>query len=334
VIKEARRRQYLRWAQSAAAAAIVLAGLAVGALAMLSGGGSVHRGARRDPVRPAGPPRSAASFGVRLTPSLDGGSYGWCVGVQERSGGIAGGGCAMTPVASSPLAFTLSEGGARTRTWSVVVLTTPQVAAVLVNARERVRTQALHGLPYGLRAARIVLPLPPRKSHGRRRIAAPPPEPTLVALGADGRALPSTGAPVPEGGVRLAASGPCALRAVGLPGLTPQWSHIASAITAFPGRIVGQAFFSCVDTEYSWQKWPLDAAILLDAQHPGAPPAPIPGMQAVKTAPGYFNGPGDFKGELTAVRRGDAWLVIAGGKSLSQRLAVLRHLKAAVRLPT
>jgi hypothetical protein len=117
-----------------------------------------------------------------------------------------------------------------------------------------------------------------------------------------------------------------------LPSLAPQWSHVASAITPFPGTIIGRAFFSCIDTEYYLQKWPLDAAILLDATHPGVPPAPIPGLEAVKNAPGYFNGPGDFKGELTAVRRGNAWLVVAGGKSLSQRLEVLRHVTATVRL--
>jgi hypothetical protein len=132
--------------------------------------------------------------------------------------------------------------------------------------------------------------------------------------------------------VSLSSRGPCALKAEGLPGLHAQWSHVASAIQGFPGRLIGRPFFSCIDTEYYLQKWPLDAAILLDAAHPGAAPAPIPGLEAVKSAPGYFNGPGDFKGELTAVRRGDAWLVVAGGDSLSQRIELLGHVKATVRL--
>jgi hypothetical protein len=112
----------------------------------------------------------------------------------------------------------------------------------------------------------------------------------------------------------------------------PQWSHLASAIRPFPGKLVGRAFFSCIDTEYYLQHWPLDAAILLDAAHPGVPPAAIPGLTAVAGQRGYFNGPGDFKGELTATRFANAWLVVAGGSSLAQRIDVLRHLTPTVKL--
>jgi hypothetical protein len=46
--------------------------------------------------------RTAAAFGIRLSPALDGGQYGWCVGVEEVPyAGIADGGCSMTPVAST-----------------------------------------------------------------------------------------------------------------------------------------------------------------------------------------------------------------------------------------
>jgi hypothetical protein len=245
---------------------------------------------------------------------------------------VVGGGCSTTPIASTPLAFSTSESSAKARKETIVVLTGPQVAAILVGGNRRVSTLALRALPYGLRVARIVLPLTVRRSAAGRLTVRAPAHPTLVALDAQGRTLPSPlgfkrGAPV-----HLSAHGPCALRAAGLPDLTPEWSHIASAITPFAGVIVGHAFFSCIDTEYYLHNWPLDAAILLDASHPGTAPAPIPGLTAVTGEPGYFNGPGDFKGELTAVRRGDGWLVVAGGKSLEQRLDVLRHLTASVRL--
>jgi hypothetical protein len=78
--------------------------------------------------------------------------------------------------------------------------------------------------------------------------------------------------------------------------------------------------------------WPLDAAVLLDAAHPGTSPAAIPGLEPVPGRRGYFNGPGDFKGELTATRVGDSWLVLAGGSGLAQRLEILRHLTATVKL--
>lgn len=329
VIKEAHRRQRVRRARTAAACLLI--GFGIGTFALLGGGGSTHYAATSDPVRPPGQPRIATHFGIRLSPSLNGGTYGWCVGVEERPGAITGGGCSMTPAASTPLLSRQSEGAGRSHKWSVVVLTTPQVAAMLVNGHQRVPTVALQGLPYGLRAARIVLPWRVTKSGGRSTVA-PPPEPALIALNARGLTIPSAVGRVPGASARLASRGPCALTAGGLPSLAPQWSHVASAITPFPGTIIGRAFFSCIDTEYYLQKWPLDAAILLDATHPGVPPAPIPGLEAVKNAPGYFNGPGDFKGELTAVRRGNAWLVVAGGKSLSQRLEVLRHVTATVRL--
>ena len=45
-----------------------------------------------------------------------------------------------------------------------------------------------------------------------------------------------------------------------------------------------------------------------------------------------MNGPGLFKGPLTATRNGDAWLVVAGGSGLAQRIELLRHIKATVRL--
>jgi hypothetical protein len=48
--------------------------------------------------------------------------------------------------------------------------------------------------------------------------------------------------------------------------------------------------------------------------------------------PGYFNGSGDFHGDLTATRVGDAWLVVAGGSGRAQRIRVLHHLTATITL--
>lgn len=110
-----------------------------------------------------------------------------------------------------------------------------------------------------------------------------------------------------------------------------EWSHTARSIRPLVGPLVGHAFFSCIDTEYYLNHWPLDAAILLDAAHPSGPPAPIPGLLPVPGAPGLVNGPGDFKGELTATRHSNAWIVVAGGSGLAQRITVLRHLTAAIR---
>jgi hypothetical protein len=244
----------------------------------------------------------------------------------------------MTPVTSTPLAMQMSGESASTGRYSIVVVTTPQVAAILVNDRRRVPTVALPGLPYGLRAARIQLrvprtlrPIRVTSTPALRHVVPRPPEPTIMALDRQGR-------PIPNRVVRerierpdISGRGPCSLRAGGLPGLAPQWSHVASAIRPFPGKLVGRAFFSCIDTEYYLKHWPLDAAILLDAAHPGAVPAAIPGLTPVPGAPGFFNGPGDFKGELTATRNDSTWLVVAGGRNLAQRIEVLRHLTPTVK---
>jgi hypothetical protein len=218
---------------------------------------------------------------------------------------------------------------------SLVVLTTPQVAAILVNGRQRIATVALPGLPYGLRAARVVSHVSPvrhKDSRARGRVFARPFEPEVVALDAHGRPIPSANARGPFEAPNTSGRGPCALRASGLPGLAPQWSRVAGAIRPFSGQLVGRAFFSCIDTEFFLQRWPLDAAILLDAAHPGVPPAAIPGLSPVSGQRGYFNGPGDFKGELTATRLRNAWLVVAGGSGLAQRIQVLRHLTPTVKL--
>jgi hypothetical protein len=128
-------------------------------------------------------------------------------------------------------------------------------------------------------------------------------------------------------------SGPCQLTASGLPGLAPQWGHVATAIQPYGQRIIGRAFFSCTDTEYYMRGWPLDTAILLDAQHPGRIPAPIPLMTPVRGMPGLFNASAGWHGQLTARRDGASWLVVAGGSGLAQRIEVLSHLRARIALP-
>jgi hypothetical protein len=239
----------------------------------------------------------------------------------------------MTPTTSTPLAMQLSNASLKTHIESIVVIGAPQMAAVLVGGDRHVPTVALPGLPYGLRAARILLPLKIQTGRRGRLGFSPPREPAIVALDARGRPLRAGTA-----GTRLqwpdtAGRGPCSLHAGGLPGLSARWSHVANAIRPFPGgELVGHAFFSCIDTEYLLNRWPLDAAILLDGAHPGTAPAAIPGLTPVLGRRGYFNGPGDFKGELTATRLHNAWLVVAGGRNLAQRIEVLRHLTPTVSL--
>jgi hypothetical protein len=75
--------------------------------------------------------------------------------------------------------------------------------------------------------------------------------------------------------------GVCELGQHGLPGLTPEWG---STMTSLPivGDYVGELFASCVSTEYYLHGWPMVAAVLLDARHPGAVLGPIPGARRVR----------------------------------------------------
>lgn len=344
VIEEARRRQRRRRTRGAIGAMLVAAGVGGVVLILLGGSSkSLVRDSGSGGHVPFAHARNTgrADFKVQVTPNLAGGFAGWTVLVEER-GGFEGGSGGPPPVSSTPL-----FGGtfANTRTsQSVFTLTTPQVAAVLVPGKARVPTLALPELPYGWRAARIVLAVKARPAPDRpgSTITVPPaplPPLTLVALDRSGHPIaeghPSEQAQTPtlywEYPARPA-RGACALHARGLSALSPRWGNVATVIRAFPGRIVGRAFLSCIDTEYYLHNWPLDVAILLDAEHPGHPPAPIPNMTGISGAPGFYDARSGFSGELTATRYGPTWLVIEGGSGPGQRIQVLRHLTATVKL--
>jgi hypothetical protein len=118
-------------------------------------------------------------------------------------------------------------------------------------------------------------------------------------------------------------AGACGLAQRGLPGLTAEWG---STITTIPAvkHYVGELFVSCVSTEYYLHGWPLTAAVLLDAGHPGATLGPIPGAAAVPGHPGVV----DFAGaSLSAKRVANAWLLVQGGSGTTQRLRVLKALR-------
>jgi hypothetical protein len=323
VIEEARRRQRRRRSRAAGATVTALLLAIAGGILVATLGGGPHRGARQaypSPPRLARSDAGGARVGqARLAPALEGGSYGWTVM-------LGGGGscCAGTP-ARGNLAGALIEEHAGYE--ALTLLSGPEVAAVIVNGVKRLPVTPLPvRLPFDLRLIQVKIP---------RAGPFPGLAQALIPLDARGHDIRSFANPELRISVRWwerparLPQRPCRLRTLGLSGLTPQWGHLASAILPYPGHIIGQAFFSCIDIEYYLQGWPLDAAILLDAGHPGALPAAIPGLVRVPGAPGFFNGPGDYHGELTASRRGNTWLVVAGGSGLSQRMQVLRHLRAS-----
>jgi hypothetical protein len=244
------------------------------------------------------------------------------------------------------------------------VLTGPQVAAVRIGHRT-IRTFTSSQLPTGDRAAVFLLaarsptPIvgarPGQPIHSRMRVLEPGPRmrwtsvPTTAVLPLDsaGRVL-ATAAPAPDygyvrgwsfwqapsavtpniheprySGRTQPGAGACELSQHGLPGLTPEWG---STITRIPTvrKYVGELFVSCVSTEYYLHGWPITAAVLLDAGHPGAVLGPIPGARPVSGHPDTVDFAG---GSLSARRVGNAWLVVQGGSSTTQRVAVLKALQ-------
>ena len=291
------------------------------------------RGARpsgRGPAAALAPGRPGALAGARITPTLTGGTFGWNVSLY---GG--GGSCCTVPERGHALSF-LTTGVTASGRVTATFLAGPELAAIVLHGH-RLRSRKIR-LPYGLQVLQVSFQLPHRPAS--REPAAPPSLPAVRGVDRRGRVLNEALRPYAPGIAERwwkhpspPAPGPCRLRAQGVPGLTPEWGHTASAILPFGAAITGRAFFSCIDVEYYLHKWPLDAAILLDAQRPGRSPAALPYMTPLAGEPGFFNAPGDFHGPLTAERRGRSWLVVGGGSG-AQRLQLLRHLTATVMLPS
>ena len=341
VIEEARRRQRRRRTRLAVAAVIGLPLIAVvgalieGSRANLHPGVAAHSSAAS--ARAAGAP----AFSVRLAPVLEVGRAGWQVFYEEGGAQV---GSTATGIAVRSDAYLLQEGSTGgSHLWTTRIITTPNVASILTEGRTRVPTVPLPGLPYGYRAARILTPvestLNPVAPDGDPRPGSKIPR-SLVPLEAEGRPIgsepqretPPQAIVRPWGYPGRTPGGSCGLRASPMPGLTAQGGRVATAIRPYAAaaggqQTVGHAFLPCVSVEYHLQDTPLRALILLDAAHPSARAAMLPDFNPVSGAPGFFD-----QGDLTARREGNAWLIVARGSGVAQRVELLRHLTALVKL--
>ena len=218
-----------------------------------------------------------------------------------------------------------------------VVLTTSHVAAVSVTGGMVVRTRAESVLPDHLRAAVVEA-----RGGAVRNIGG-----FIVSKASlHFTALSSTGTPlfrdvaprpalefeVPNRSWDSPASEPagiCTLSVSGaLAGLAVQGGSVMTKLSPHTDRL-GSEFVSCVSTMYRLSNWPIVAGVLVDASRPGDAPGPLPAMQPLPMHPGILQGPG-VEGPTVARRIAGAWLVVAGGKDLVQRLSLLEHLRATV----
>ena len=310
--------------------ALIEASHATSARAGTGGHGPAARLAASDPP----------AFNVRLAPRVEVGQTGWQLFFEEhgRQTGGQGNGPALR---SDPIIAGGGQSASGSHRWTTILVTTPNVAAILVDGKTRVATIPLPGLPYGYRAAHIVTPVAPAEERIPQGLGRQPQSPaSLVPLDARGQPIhykPNNLTPF-QGKVRgweypaRTPQGACGLRASPLPGLTARGGTALSAVRPYPasligGQIVGHAFLPCVSVEYHLQGIPLQALIMLDAAHPGARAAALPDFQPVHGSPGFFD-----EGGLTARREAGAWLIVGQGSGVAQRVDLLRHLSALVKL--
>lgn len=222
---------------------------------------------------------------------------------------------------------------------TVIALVRAPVVAVSFKGYKQIATHANTMLPDHLRGAIIEL----RDGSMSGPLLKPPrfPRGSLIAWSKAGKPIAQTFTPGPplafEVPVRSwsnaapARRGVCGISVSGIAGLELRSGGVVSELTPH-ADVLGKEFLNCAHSYYLLdEKWPLDAYVLLDAAHPGATPAPLPGMRPLTGHRGVFIGPGPESGEL-ARRIPGAWLVISAGEGTSQRLRLLEHLHVTLHL--
>ncbi len=284
------------------------------------------------------------AFNVSLSPTFDVGQAGWNVVVEEH--GAFGGSTGIGVIhPSTPFVSVSGDSKGGSHEATTVAVTLPEVTAVLVEGHMRVPTEALPGLPFGLRAARVVMPYEEPQGFPGSLASHQPLIAPMVALGGNGEPIPQatsreTRETPFQGTVHKWSypSGPpqgsCELHAGGEAGLTAESGAVLSDIRPYPGHIFADAFLPCSSTVYSLDGHQLRAYVLLDAANPGRLPAVIPGLAPVPGAAGIYSGNSGFYGgptTLTARRSGDAWLAVDGAGN-PERMQLLEALSATIEL--
>jgi hypothetical protein len=275
-------------------------------------------------------------------PVLRVGTAGWCVIVDTTELS------ACSPISTAPI---LGEGCNAPKVSPHVIdtfaLTTSQVAAVSIEGGAPISTRAESVSPDGLRAVVVEI-------HGQAGKTLPGGRyrcPSLMPLDTNGRVIQRSAMPnmlltltlpgrLPWRSPEHPPLGVCEISAAHLQGVSARNGEVATQIRSYAG-LIGRAFVSCVNLVYNrymprGDEASLRASVLLDAAHPGATPAPLPGMKPVPRHPGVFNAP-NWGGEMVARRIPGAWLVVGeameeGSSALQQPIRLLEHLSATVHL--
>jgi hypothetical protein len=257
----------------------------------------------------------------------------------------------------------------RRLTTTTVYLTAGDVAAVRTAPGVTILTRAVKALPDGYRIAISVAASQQKLKPGQKPLnnyriytAGQPINPffgtlpstngapTPAALDAAGHALPSRPYPRAAGNTRVGwrpqfpgareariaiPAGACEIRLSAVRENQPGGGAVVRDVRGFPG-LAGRPLLSCAYTTwYDTNDNLVQAAILLDARHPGSPPPMLPDATPIPGHAGFINEPITQlrrSTNITGRRVGNAWLVLEAQDPLAQRLAILNELGACVRL--
>ena len=211
-----------------------------------------------------------------------------------------------------------------------VYLTTPEVAAVRISSTLTILTRTDPYLPYDERIA-VALVRTGDSASGMN---------TVVPLDSNGRPIPVRAVPSPPNNLAVyappgqpAPPAACEVNTSGLPHARPTYGEVVQHVDAFP-QVAPGTLLSCAYTRFTYHGKTTNAAILLDARHPGAPPGPLPAATHLSRHPETVNQPASLSGiglAVTARRVGNAWLVIETNSNLATRLEILDHIRTCVR---
>ncbi|MGH2876842.1 MAG: hypothetical protein ACRDLV_11380, partial [Solirubrobacteraceae bacterium] len=352
------------------AGALVVAGTAAAAVTLAGQRSAPLSGIVPPGQEPRTAVASGTRYDIQIAPSIQAGQIGWCVAIRtfSSSGRVQDGGTGTcdggAPTIGNPL-FGV-PGGELGLQGLDYVFASSRVAAVRIAGGPTVLTRPDPRLPYQYRAAVFEVHQPSGSSPDGLAIPGGATQP-MTALDSSGRPIAdSSGPPVEPTHTWLypaaASRGTCSLAARAGSGLIAGSGTVVTSIVPAPA-IAGHAFLPCVDIDLYTRPSPaeiralertsahkpggpyrrlaalerydgsLEAAVLLDAAHPGARPASLPDMHPLAAHPGVFDRPTadlplieNTGAGMTATRVGPAWLVVVGGSGTSQRVEALRDL--------
>ncbi len=375
VIQDARDRQRRRRAAGYTSTLVLLL---AGVLAYWAASGGATIGGA-SPSAPGGDGGVAfvswRASGVELvaSPSLAAGTAGLCVSAARFE---PYGSCETPqpyPQAGIPLetaeggfpAAPVHPPGGASFSRVYVLLAAPNVAAVRVGDLATVAAQDAPGLPPGDRMVAFRLAadsnetvVAPGPSHDTRRHDAN--VIVLTALDSSKRPIPFASAaalnrlwlrlwphvPWPAGEFTAGTQTACGVSNVYVPGAPPGTGVTATRITAQPAA-APSAYLNCLnqfDVPYALRNDAnnqFQVNVLLNARHPGRPPAPLWGAQPVPGHPRVvaLDAPSARTASIVARRDGNAWLLVSptpdgsGLPTLEQSLEALASVRVT-RLDT